>query len=169
MLLPLHVLATLLKGLFRTLLGHLTVEPLSIFTVVVDHVVVSNPFHLPRLAVTQLAVYGRAPPVSCGSGSALHNANWPAPPACSCPEPAESSGERCAVPINLNQSTSSCPVIGVPYARINSHCFLVGIRNPHAFIVGEDSDRKSVDEPPGESIERDRHLRLATTMTEAHN
>lgn len=149
LILSFHTHKTLLKGLDKTLLWQLPVEPLSIFTVVVDHVVVSDPLHLPHLTVTQLAVCGRAPPISCGSEGALHNANWSIPFACSCPESAKSSSKWCAAPVYLYQSPSSRPIIRVPYARINSHSLLIGIRNPHALIVGEDSDWKPINKPPG--------------------
>lgn len=106
--------STLLIELSRTLWRHLPIEPLSIFTVVIDHVVVSDPLHLPHLTVTQLAVYGRAPPVSCWSNGALGTANWPIPLACSRSELAEFSCERCTIPVYLHQPASSCPVICIP-------------------------------------------------------
>ncbi|GFY80832.1 casein kinase I-like 3 [Actinidia rufa] len=56
---------------------HLSVESLSVFAVVVDHVVISEPLHLTLLSIVQLVVGWGGPPVGGCSGPTLASAHWP--------------------------------------------------------------------------------------------
>jgi len=47
---------------------------ISVFAVVVDHVVISDPRQLSEFGIAQLAIGGGCPPVGCGVGSTLTDA-----------------------------------------------------------------------------------------------
>lgn len=77
------ILLVLGFGAFRR---HLAIEPFGVIAVIVDHVVVSDPLHLPKLSKAQLAVGRGCPPVGRRSGGALGYADRSGPLASPRPE-----------------------------------------------------------------------------------
>lgn len=123
-------------------------ESRCVFAVIIDHIVISDPLHLTTLTITQLAVYWRSPPVSRGLGGTLINADWSIPLASPCPKMAESGYKGCTIPIDFNKPTSSCPVISIPYAGVNSHPLFVGVSYSFILIVPENSNWYAINVPP---------------------
>lgn len=138
----------ILKLLFKTFRWYLSIEPFSIFAVVIDHVVISYPLHLAQLVIAQLAVCKGCPPVSRVAGSTLTDADWSIPLASPCPKIAVSCYKGCTTPINLNSPTLSCPVISIPQAGINPHSLFVWVSNPLIFIVTKNTDWHAINMPP---------------------
>ena len=99
---------------FKAFRWHLSVESLSVFAVVVDHVVISDPLHLTLLSIAQLVVGWGSPPVGGCLGPALASTNWPVPLASPCPEIAVPRCEWRTVPVDLDAATLCRPVIGIP-------------------------------------------------------
>jgi hypothetical protein len=139
---------SILELRLKTFRWHLSIEPLSVIAVVVDHVVVSDPLHLIQLGIAQLAIGGRCPPVRWGLGSTLIYANWSIPLASPCPKIAVSCYEGCHCPINLNSPTLSCPVISIPQAGVDPHSLFVWVSNPLIFIVTVYADWYIINVPP---------------------
>lgn len=136
------------KCLSRTLLRKLPIKPPRILAVIIDHIVAPHPSHLSYLCIVQFAIYRRCPPISGRWISALSDAGQPMPLASSEPEPPASGYERCAVPVNLFQTASRCPVISIPYTGVCPHSLLVRVRDANTFVVSEDSDWYFIDIPP---------------------
>ncbi|KAJ6355518.1 hypothetical protein OIU77_005997 [Salix suchowensis] len=128
-------LCSILELRLKTFRWYLSIEPLSVCAVVVDHVVITDPLHFTQLGAAQLAIRGGCPPVSCGVGSTLIYANRSIPLASPCPKSAVSCNEGCSCPINLNSPTLSCPVISIPQA--GSH--VCWVKYYCTYVIGCDS------------------------------
>ena len=141
-------LRSILELRLKTFRWYLSLEPLSVRAVVVDHVVIPDPLHFTQLGAAQLAVGGGCPPVSWGVGSTLIYANRSIPLASPCPKIAVSCNEGCDCPINLNSPTLSCPVISIPQAGVSPHSLFVWVSNPFFIVVTEYTDRHVINVPP---------------------
>lgn len=107
-------LPVILELLFETFRRHLSVEPLCIFAIIVNHVVISDPLHLTILRIAQLAINRWSPPVCRGIECTLANAGCPSPLTSSGPKVTESSDEGCTGPIDFHKPASGGPVISIP-------------------------------------------------------
>lgn len=110
--------------------------------------VTPHPIQLPQLGTAQLAVNRVVPPVSGRVRGALGDADRSIKLAGSRPEPPAFRHEWRAVPVDLNQPSSGCPVISIPQAGVHSHALLVRVRDPLLLVVSEHSDWQPVDIPP---------------------
>uniref|UniRef100_A0A2P2N135 Uncharacterized protein n=1 Tax=Rhizophora mucronata TaxID=61149 RepID=A0A2P2N135_RHIMU len=106
--------ALILELWFEVFGWHLSIEPFGFLALVIDHVVLSYPFHLPLLGMAELTVCRGCSPISRVVQHTSNNADWSIPLAGSCLELVVSHYEGCAVPVNFNEPTSFCPVICIP-------------------------------------------------------
>lgn len=98
-------------------------KPFFVFAVIVDHVILLNPFHLPLFTVIK-----RLPvPVivaGIGLGRPRIARSWGTPirnTSITVIEILIGSSEGSFGPICLDKSTSCCPVVGIPKARVYFH------------------------------------------------
>ena len=128
--------------------SHLPIETLVICAVVINHVVISNPFQLTLLIPIQLLVNRGGPPVSLAGKGTLENAKGSIPLTSSCIEFTQTGLEWCTGPVNFNQTASCCPVISVPQTRVDLHSLLVWETNSFTLVVPEDPNRYTINIPP---------------------
>lgn len=131
---------------------HLPIESLCIFTVVVDHVIISCPLHLTLFTTAQLFVNWGGPPVGGGWRGTLSSAKLSIPLASPRSEMTESGYERCTIPVDLHKATSSCPVVSVPQTGVNPHPLLVWVSNSFTLIVSIYANWQIVNVPPESAI-----------------
>lgn len=103
-----------LKLCFVAFGRELSIESFVIIAIVIDHEILPHPNQLPYMAITQLFVYGRCPPICWYIRGTLINAHCSIPPASPCSEMMKPYLEWCTAPIGFHKSTSCCPVICIP-------------------------------------------------------
>ena len=161
-------LATLMLKRFIqiTFRRHLSIEPFSIYAVIINQVVISDQLHLTHLSTIQLVVHGRSPPISRGIGGTLINADSSIPIASPGPKLPEPSYERCIGPIDLDSPTLSCPTITIPNANIDPHSLFIGISYPLVLVVPENTNWHTINVPPENMVtnSESRKLEICSTV-----
>lgn len=115
--------------------------------VIVDHVLVSHPHHLPLLRIAQLAVGRSRPPVGRGVGRAIRSAALPIPRTSPQIHLLVSRRERSPLPVDLHPPSLGRPAVAIPDAGVSLHRLLVRIGNSILFVVSENPDRDAIDQP----------------------
>lgn len=119
-------------------------ESLSVFAVIIDHVIILNPFHL------TLACKIKVLPEPWVADGVREGRIWTARRCSIIPNTSIDtkvsigSNEGCLCPINLDKSTSCCPVISIPKTRVNPHLLVLREWNTNSFQVLEFSNWNAI-------------------------
>jgi len=146
----------------RAFLGEVPIESFTITAVVIDHVVLLNPFHLAKLGRTQREEHRLSPPVSWPDlARATPHAVWVRAKASIVFVVPKACYEGCQGPVSLNPSTLGCPLICVPQTWVSIHGLWVWEVDLWIVVVAEDSNWDTIDKPPAKKIKKKIKWRIA--------
>ena len=101
-----------------TFLGELSLEPLGISAVIVDHIVVSDPIHLTTLRITKFEVLRISPPVGGIFAGAFSNAVCIRAVASIRLVVLQACCKWCMTPVSFDPTTLGCPLVCIPQTGI---------------------------------------------------